>query len=373
MAVTAVGLLMATAQPALAHRSPSTCNTNGIALNIQRSQAEVKNGDAMAFYITVSNDAPGACDLTGTTIDLLLPARDGSYNGQRVRIVTGAAYPAGFKTTLIGTIPYTVALDKGVSKATVRAVFVDATLHDSDISDTSLAGIYKDISLYMTPPTINLVKEASPTSGVAPLAVTYTYTVTNTSALDLPIANVAVTDDLCPSPRYASGDADGDGLLDKAEVWKLTCSTTHATPGTYVDTANVCGDGFLGGEHVCAGPVQATVVVTAPPAPALPVALASKPSACISVPKKLSVRARELTTVTVKVTAGKIAGAALKLSGAGIKRSGRTNSKGTATFKVRPTKKGTLTITSDSCLNAERVSVKAARQTQSRQLPRVTG
>jgi uncharacterized repeat protein (TIGR01451 family) len=365
---------MTTASPALAHRSPSTCNTNGIALNIERSQAEVKNGDAMAFYITVSNDAAGACDLTNTTIDLLLPARDGSYNGQRVRIVTGASYQAGFTSTRIGTIPYTVALNKGVTKATVRAVFVDATLHDSNISDTSLAGIYKDISLYMTPPTINIAKEASPTSGVAPLAVTYTYTVTNTSSLDLPIANVAVTDNLCSSPTYASGDADGDGLLDKAEVWKFTCSTTHATPGIYVDTANVCGDGFLGGEHVCGGPVQATVVVTAPPAPpAQPVALASRPAACISVPKKLSVRARELTTVTVKVFAGKISGAALKLTGAGITRSGKTNSKGTATFKVRPTKKGTLTITSSSCLNAERVSVKAARKTQSRQVPRVTG
>jgi hypothetical protein len=40
---------------------------------------------------------------------------------------------------------------------------------------------------------------------------------------------------------------------------------------------------------------------------------------------------------------------------------------------VRPTKKGTLTISSSSCLNAARVSVKAARQTQSRQVPKNTG
>jgi uncharacterized repeat protein (TIGR01451 family) len=363
---------MTTAPSAFAHRMPADCDTNGIALNVKRSQAEVKNGDSINYLITVANDVAGACDLTNTTIDLILPARNGTPTGQRVRVVTGADYPYGFHSTLIGTVPYTVALDKGVTNATVRAVFVNAVLHDNP-NDTSLAGIFKDIGSFMTPPTINIVKEASPTSGVAPLAVTYTYTVTNTSTLDLPIANVTVTDDLCSSPAYASGDADGDGLLDRTEVWKFTCSTTHPNPGTYIDTANVCGDGFLGGEHVCGGPVQATVVVSAPPVPAQPVALASRPAACISVPKKLSVRARELTTVTVKVFAGKISGAALKLTGAGIKRSGKTNSKGTATFKVRPTKKGTLTITSSSCLNAERVSVKAARKTQSRQVPRVTG
>jgi uncharacterized repeat protein (TIGR01451 family) len=361
-----VGLTGLAAEPAMAHRSPALCNKNGIVLNVERSQAEVKNGDTINYFLTVANDAAGSCDITNATIDLILPSRDGKPTGTRVRVVTGASYGFGYVENRVGTVTYTVALDKGVTNATVRAVFVDGILHDNP-ADTSLAGIFKDIGSFMTPPAINITKVANPTSGPAPLTVTYTYTVTNTSTLDLPVNNVVVTDDLCPSPVYASGDADGDGALDVTEAWTFTCTMTHPNPGTYVDTANVCGDGVLGGEHVCAGPVQATVVVTAP----IPVRSAS--TRCISVPKKLSVRAKELTTVKVTVTAGVIQGASVRVSGAGVKRSGKTNSKGQATFKVRPTKKGTLTISSTSCLDAARVSVKAARQTQSRQVPRNTG
>jgi hypothetical protein len=247
--------------------------------------------------------------------------------------------------------------------------FVDGILHDNP-ANTSLAGIFKDIGTYMTPPTINITKVANPTNGPAPLPVTYMYTVTNTSALDLPVNNVVVTDNLCSNPTYSSGDTDGDGALDRTETWIFLCTMVHPNPGTYVNTANVCGEGVLGGEHVCAGPVQATVVVTAP---LKPVVSASKPDVCISVPKTLSVRARELTTVKVTVTDGVIKNASIRLTGPGIKRSGHTNSRGQATFKVRPSKKGTLTISSSSCLNAARVSVKAARQTQSRQVPRNTG
>jgi uncharacterized repeat protein (TIGR01451 family) len=364
MAVGLTGLVAA--QPAMA-QVPQTCGKNAIDLDVERSQALVKNGDSIKYYVTVRNDDAGACNVTGATIDVILPARDGTPTGQRVRVVTGADYLVPFREARIGEVPYTVALDKGVTNGRVRVTFVDGILHDNP-ANTSLAGIFKDIGTFMTPPTINITKVANPTNGPAPLTVTYTYTVTNTSPLDLPVNNVVVTDNLCSNPTYSSGDTDGDGALDRTEAWIFLCTMVHPNPGTYVNTANVCGDGVLGGEHVCAGPVQATVVVTPPPVP-----VRSASARCLSVPKTLSVRARELTTVKVTVTEGVIAGASVKLSGAGIKRTGKTNSKGQATFKVRPTKKGTLTISSTSCLEAARVSVKGARQTQSRQVPRNTG
>jgi hypothetical protein len=200
--------------------------------------------------------------------------------------------------------------------------------------------------------------------------VTYTYTTTNISTTPVALANVVVGDDLCAPVTYVGGDANANALLDVGETFTFTCATTYASAGTYVNTANTCADSTIDNQKVCAGPKQATVVVTAPP----PVFVAaSKPSKCISVPKTLSVRAKELTTVKVSVTAGTIHGASIKLTGPGISRTGKTNSKGTVTFRVRPTKKGTLTIKSDSCLDAQRVSVKAARQTQSRRVPRVTG
>jgi uncharacterized repeat protein (TIGR01451 family) len=366
----AVGLTgLAAAQPAMAHPVPQNCNKNGMHLDLERSQSQVRNTDTMQFFVTVSNNAAGACDVEGVTMDLILPARDGTPTGQRVRVVTGASFDHTFQETRIGTVPYTVALDNGVKFATARVTFTNGVLHDNT-PDTSLVGIFKDISITVPPPTIDITKVANPTSGPAPLPVTYTYTVTNTSTLDLPVTNVVVTDNLCSNPTYSSGDTDGDGALDRTETWIFLCTMVHPNPGTYVNTANVCGDGVLGGEHVCAGPVQATVVVTPP---AVPVRSASKPDVCISIPKKLSVRAKELTTVKVTVTDGVIKGAAITLKGPGINRSGKSDSKGHATFKVRPTKKGTLTISSSSCLNAARVSVKAARQTQSRQVPKNTG
>ena len=365
----AVGLFGLATAPAMAHPVPQNCNKNGMHLDLERSQSQVRNTDTMQFFVTVSNNAAGACDVEGVTMDLILPARDGTPTGQRVRVVTGANFDHTFQETRIGTVPYTVALDKGVKFATARVAFTNGVLHDNT-PDTSLVGIFKDISITVPPPTINITKVATPTSGTAPLTVSYTYTVTNTSPLVLPVNHVVVTDDLCPNVTYTSGDTNLDGALDVTETWIFNCTMTFPNPGTYVNTAGVCGDGVLGLEHVCAGPVQATVVVTAPP---VPVRSASKPDTCISVPKKLSVRAKEVTTVKVTVTDGVIKGASIKLSGPGIKRTGHTNSKGEATFKVRPSKQGTLTISSSSCLKAARVSVKAARQTQSRQVPKNTG
>ena len=66
-------------------------------------------------------------------------------------------------------------------------------------------------------------------------------------------------------------------------------------------------------------------------------------------------------------------GASVRLTGTGVKRTGKTNSQGVATFKVRPTKKRHARRALDRCLEAARVSVKGARQTQSRQTPRNTG
>src|SRR3954462_12925210 len=81
----AVGLMGLAAQPARADRMPTDCNKNGAVLNVERSQAEVKNGDAIKYYLTVGNDAAGSCNVTGATIDPVLPAPDGNQTGRRGR------------------------------------------------------------------------------------------------------------------------------------------------------------------------------------------------------------------------------------------------------------------------------------------------
>jgi uncharacterized repeat protein (TIGR01451 family) len=69
--------------------------------------------------------------------------------------------------------------------------------------------------------------------------VTYSYTVTNLG--DSPAKNVAVADDLCGPPDYASGDANGNGLLEPGETWVYTCGHTvgPADPNPLKNTATV--------------------------------------------------------------------------------------------------------------------------------------
>jgi hypothetical protein len=60
----AVGLMgLVAAQPAMAHPVPANCSKNGLDLDLERSRAQVRNGDTMQFYVTVANDAAGACDV----------------------------------------------------------------------------------------------------------------------------------------------------------------------------------------------------------------------------------------------------------------------------------------------------------------------
>ena len=69
--------------------------------------------------------------------------------------------------------------------------------------------------------------------------VTYSYTVTNLG--DAPAKNVAVADDLCGPPDYASGDANGNGLLEPGETWVYTCGHTvgPTDPNPLRNTATV--------------------------------------------------------------------------------------------------------------------------------------
>ena len=104
-------------------------------------------------------------------------------------------------------------------------------------------------------PSTILTKTASPTSGTAPLAVTYTYTEKNTG--DVPITGVALTDDKCaPVARGADAPGNNDNILDVGETWVFTCSVTLTQTTTNVVTAT--GKDPLGGDV----PERATATVT---------------------------------------------------------------------------------------------------------------
>lgn len=88
---------------------------------------------------------------------------------------------------------------------------------------------------------IDLEKSASPTSGEAPLQVTYTLTARNTGNVTL--TNVTITDEALGLLNVPCGD----GTLEPGESCQVQATKTYTTAGTFPNTAVARGQ-FDGGE-----------------------------------------------------------------------------------------------------------------------------
>ena len=152
----------------------------------------------------------------------------------------------------------------------------------------------------------------------------------------------------------------------------------HSAPGAYTNTAKACAVSAIdsNNEEICSPPDTWTVTLTPPPAPpqnaVKPQSIAQE-KCTLSTPSGLRVRKGEVTTIklTVRnVDAGSVA--RITLPGGKVLRA-KTNSKGVATFKVKPTKTGRATIKVAECSAVKRLTVRPARRVVSRQVPRVTG
>ncbi len=130
------------------------------------------------------------------------------------------------------------------------------------------------------------------------------------------------------------------------------------------------------GEGLGQGPgIMVKIPCVIPAAAAFPAPKSSLGAApCVTV-KQLRVRAGERSTIRVRVRANgqNIGGSLVRLRGAGLSVQKRTGSDGVAQFRVRPRKKGTIYVQSNTCVGADRVSVLGARKSKSRALPRNTG
>jgi hypothetical protein len=381
MAVMAFG---ACAAPrALANQNPPNCGANGLDLTIVTDKTLVRNGDVVNYQVWIANDRPGSCDISGASVTFALPGPDGQPVAAPQTIVTNQNYPAGTAPILLATIPYTVAVNPGVTELTP-----DGHAHgDLHISlNNGLADIDKTLKSTVAQPSMALTKTASTKGGVAPQTVTYTYTLVNTSSTHEAIANPTVSDNLCSPLGLVGGDANGNQQLDYGETWVYTCTTTYNAANCYTNVATANGTSTTDNKPVPPVQATATVCVTAPPPPPPPAAppggavkgaSATSPHACVSLAStNLKVRAKELNTVRVRVRVnGKnIAKSKVRITGpAGLKKTGMTNSKGMVTFVLRPKKSGRLTIASDQCSVKAKVSVKPARRVVAPALPEVTG
>ena len=377
--VFAVVGLMVLAGPASAHRWPANCLSNGIDLTIDKNVQVVRNGDVIVYDLWIENTKNGPCDITESGTDLFFPTATGASSATPHAIARNQTYIGGFPFTQIGTQSHTVAVNPGVENAIARGT-VAGTLHDVP-GDTSFAGVNKTLGTQVTQPSIAIDKTGSIAAGQAPQNVIYTYAVTNTSTTPVPMNRVGVDDNICATPTYSRGD-NGDGLLSNNETWIFTCSMLHQAPGSYTNTAHACAYSTVPGDtarQVCSPPDTWTVTLTSPPPPpppqnaVLPSNVTQAPC-LLATQRSLTVRAGQLNTIRVTVrTDVPVANKLVRITLPGGKVvSARTNSKGIATLKVRPTKSGRATIRAEDCTNA-RVSVRAARRVAARQVPRVTG
>jgi hypothetical protein len=368
------------ASPAAAHQSPPGCASNSVILTPTKDKTLVRNGDQTNYTVSISNDVGAACDVTGATVTLTLPAPDGTPTGQSVTLAAGANYPAGSTTQVLGTVPYTVAMNPGVTDAVVRAT-VNGTLHDAPTDHA--ADVIKTLGTEVTQPHLTLTESATPASGQAPLSVTFTYTLTNDSSTPAPISNPRVTDDKCDSVTLTGGDGNGNGVLDNGETWTYTCTQRFVTGAIYTSSATATGTSTVDNRPVDAAPVRTTIEVAnrrrasvlRQQLPPVSSERARGNAPCVSTPRGLRVRARELTVVRVRVRddGQRVENALVRITGPGLVLRRVTNENGLATFRVRPRRSGRLVIQSDRCTGADRLRVLTAREVSGRGVPRVTG
>lgn len=115
----------------------------------------MRNGEAITYTVTTSNLDTGAqvaCDLTNVTVTLTLPGADGTPSGHTTALASGINYPAGTPLAVLATVPYTVAVNPGVSSVVVRAE-ARGTLHDAPNDDmAAIARPLRPPSPSPTPP-----------------------------------------------------------------------------------------------------------------------------------------------------------------------------------------------------------------------------
>jgi hypothetical protein len=379
----AVGLM--SAAPAQAQQLPAGCGGNESDFRIFRTPTTpARPGETVKFTVYAHNTGFVPCNIRLLTpLVFTLPGLDGTPTGPQTPLrPTGTDFLAGFPLTVLYETTWTVTVNPEVTDAVTEIsgnskLFDAAAAHDYRI--------YRTVGTDVTNPILKLDKIGSITSGVAPQNVTYTFKVTNDSRTPVPMNQVAVTDDKCGTPKPVGGDDVGnDGLLSNGETWTYTCAMLHQAPGVYTNTATACAVSTVDKRPVCSPPDTWTVTLTPPPVnpppPSSPPAeTAVKPAnatqapCTLSTPKGLKVRAGEVTTI--KATVRQVdAGTLVKITVPGGKSvSAKTNSKGVAVLKVKPTKTGTARITVAECSDVERLTVRAARKTQSKRVPRVTG
>jgi uncharacterized repeat protein (TIGR01451 family) len=209
-------------------------------------------GGSVTYGYTVSN--PGTVALTAVTVT------DDKCSG--VAYVSGDTN-GDSKMQPTETWKYTCTTN--LASTTVNTAIATGHANGLTAIDTALATV--TVAGLPVPPLIHIIKKASPiilpaTGGL----VTYTYSVTNPGTV--PLSNVSVTDNKCATVTAASGDVNGDNILETGETWTYSCSMTLKATTTNTATAQGTGNGITVTDVAVASVVLSPALL--PPAPKLP-------------------------------------------------------------------------------------------------------
>jgi hypothetical protein len=147
--------LLAINSPSFASQSPAGCNTNGVAIDIQKSATNINNGDTVTYTVTLDNGASPSCDAANIAIQGFCPDSSGNPTVSAVVFPTIASLPAPSTTRTVGSFNCVVTVSDGVTTAIAREQ-LSGILHDNPVHDDVLS-ILKDVSVVVTaaptPPT----------------------------------------------------------------------------------------------------------------------------------------------------------------------------------------------------------------------------
>jgi hypothetical protein len=267
--VAASGAFLLLAAPATADQNPPGCTQNNLALDIGRDRTIVRNGDSIRYTISASNldSAQGpACHLTATTFFFIAPGADGTPTGAKTVLRANVDFPAGTTRTVLGTVPYVVAVNPGVTDTIAEAGAL-GTLHDAPVND--LANVVKSLGSTVTQPHSNLTVSVTTTGSTTPVTAQFTYVERNDGSTPAPIVSVTVTDDGCSPVTYVTGDANNNHVLDPGEAWSFTCKRIFTKAGVF--TEHVSAAGVNTADNLAAPLESAQVSVTARAAFVIPV------------------------------------------------------------------------------------------------------
>lgn len=168
-----------------------------------------------------------------------------------------------------------------------------------------------------------------------------------------------------------NGNAGGNGNANPTGTPGPGAGNGTAAPATPDDPVCAPPASGVAGASTTAPAQPALLVPTAGSFPVTGSSLARRTARCVAVPQATRVVAKEQTTIRVRVAVGatRLRGALVRITTPDGTVTKRTDGYGVATFRIRPSRTGRVTIQADSCFGSRVLSVHAAR-TVSRQAAR---